>query len=201
MHGNVRLGVDIGGTFTDLYLDTPDGPVSLKVLTTHQAPEDGVIAGLEELLARARLEAGDVGLVIHGTTLATNALIERKGARTALLTTEGYRDTLEIASESRFDVYDVDLDLPRPLVPRSLRLEVAERMAADGSVLRPLDEPGVERLIEEQLRPRAIEAVAVGLVHAYANPAHEQRIAAMLRSALPDLAISLSSEVSPEMRE
>ncbi|MEZ5905504.1 MAG: hydantoinase/oxoprolinase N-terminal domain-containing protein [Geminicoccaceae bacterium] len=117
MHGNVRLGVDIGGTFTDLYLDAPDGPVSLKVLTTHRAPEDGVIAGLGELLAKAGLGAADIGLVIHGTTLATNALIERKGARTALLTTEGYRDTLEIASESRFDVYDVDLDLPRPLVP------------------------------------------------------------------------------------
>ncbi len=201
MHGNVRLGVDIGGTFTDLYLDTPGGPVSLKVLTTRQAPEDGVIAGLEELLARAGLAPADLGLVIHGTTLATNALIERKGARTALLTTEGYRDTLEIASESRFDVYDVDLDLPRPLVPRSLRLEVAERVAADGSVLRPLDEPGVERLIDEVLRPGTIEAVAVGLVHAYANPAHEQRIAEMLRAALPDLAISLSSEVSPEMRE
>ncbi|MEZ5860435.1 MAG: hydantoinase/oxoprolinase family protein [Geminicoccaceae bacterium] len=201
MHGNVRLGVDIGGTFTDLYLDAPDGPVSLKVLTTHRAPEDGVIAGLGELLAKAGLGAADIGLVIHGTTLATNALIERKGARTALLTTEGYRDTLEIASESRFDVYDVDLDLPRPLVPRALRLEVAERLAADGSVLRPLDEPGVLRLIEGVLRPRAIEAVAVGLVHAYANPAHEQRIAALLRAALPDLAISLSCEVSPEMRE
>ncbi|MGQ0677485.1 MAG: hydantoinase/oxoprolinase family protein, partial [Rhodospirillales bacterium] len=135
------------------------------------------------------------------TTLATNALIERRGAPTAFLTTLGFRDTVEIATEGRFDVYDVNLDLPRPLVPRHLRLEVKERVSARGEVLLKLDEPGVARLAEKTLKPGGIESVAVGFLHAYANPAHERRVRDILKKRMPALSVSLSSEVSPEMRE
>jgi N-methylhydantoinase A len=201
MSGQARIGVDIGGTFTDVALEIGTAQYTTKVLTTQAAPERGVMDAVARVLAEARLAPGDVGVVIHGTTLATNAIIERKGARTALLTTDGFRDTLQIASESRFEVYDVELDLPEPLVARDVRLEVRERMSARGDVLLELREDDVRRIVEEQLIPRDIESVAVAFVHAYANPAHELRVQALLRERLPELAISLSHEVSPEMRE
>jgi N-methylhydantoinase A len=196
-----RLAIDIGGTFTDLALAGPDGIVTTKLLTTMDAPERAVIEGARAILAEARIAPDAVRHVIHGTTLATNALIERKGARMAFITTEGFRDTLEIATEGRFDVYDLDLDLPAPLVPRRLRLEVPERMSAKGRVLRPLDEAAIDRLVTEVLDPERIEAVAVGLLHAYANHDHEQRVRDRLTRLHPGLSVSLSSEVSPEMRE
>src|SRR5579862_6525974 len=135
-----RLAVDIGGTFTDLALEHAGGLATAKVLTTPAAPEEGVMTGVRNVVAAAGVEPGDIRLVIHGTTLATNALIERKGARTALVTTEGFRDSLEIAYEHRFEQYDLYMERPEPLVSRDLRLEVPERLAADGSILLPFDE-------------------------------------------------------------
>jgi N-methylhydantoinase A len=195
-----RLAVDIGGTFTDLVLELPGGSVSLKVLTTPDAPERAVMEGTAAILERGGIRAADLGLVIHGTTLATNALIERKGARTALVTTRGFRDSLEMAYEHRFEQYDLYMERPEPLVPRPLRFEVPERMDADGSVLLPLDEDAVEDL-GRRLAAAEIGAVAVSFLHAYRNPAHEQRARALLTRFIPEARIALSSEVCPEIRE
>jgi N-methylhydantoinase A len=196
-----RLAVDIGGTFTDLVLALPDGGfVSGKVLTTPAAPAQAVLKGTADILAQAGLSAADLGLVIHGTTLATNALIERKGARTALVTTDGFRDSIEIAYEHRFEQYDLYMERPEPLVSRPWRLEVPERMAADGSVLLPLNEDAVHR-IGDQLVSLGIQAVAVSFLHAYANGDHEQRTREILARYLPRSVITLSSEVCPEIRE
>ncbi|MFM7414666.1 MAG: hydantoinase/oxoprolinase N-terminal domain-containing protein, partial [Alphaproteobacteria bacterium] len=146
MTKTARLAVDIGGTFTDLVLALPDRSLSAKVLTTPDAPERAVLEGTTAILAQAGIGAADLALVIHGTTLATNALIERKGARTALVTTEGFRDSLEIAYEHRFEQYDLYMERPEPLVARPWRFEVPERVAADGQVLLPMDEAAVERI-------------------------------------------------------
>ena len=196
----IRVGVDIGGTFTDVALETPERRFTEKILTTAQAPEAGVLAALRSVIAKAGVEAGEVGLIVHGTTLATNALIERKGARTALLTTEGFRDVLEIRHENRFEQYDINIDLPPPLVPRRLRLPVRERIDAQGEVLVPLDEPSVVRAIEA-LAAQEVEAVAVAFLHSFTNPDHERRLGEAIARRLPDVAVTLSSEVSPEMRE
>ena len=142
----------------------------------------------------------DVALVIHGTTLATNALIERKGARTALVTTEGFRDSIEMGTESRFEQYDIDMEKPVPLVPRRWRFPVPERLDAAGEPILPLDEAAVEA-VAGRLAAEGIESAAIGLLHSYVNPAHERRVREILREALPDLAITLSAEVAPEMRE
>ncbi len=200
MSTTCRVGVDIGGTFTDLVVETPGGLVTRKVLTTPRAPEEGVLAGLESALAAAGVTPAEVGLVVHGTTLATNAIIERKGTRTALVATEGFRDTLDIADEGRFDQYDVLIEKPKPLVPRHLRFTVPERVSAAGEVLLALDEAAVERLIP-RLREAEAGAVAVALIHAYANADHERRIKEILEPALPGVTICLSSEVCPEIRE
>src|SRR5262245_36595696 len=152
------------------------------------------------VIGEAGVAPGAVGLIIHGTTLATNALIERKGARTALLTTEGFRDVIEIRHENRFEQYDVNIDLPPPLVPRRLRLPVRERIDAQGSVLTPLDRSTVEQAIDELAAPED-EAVAVGLLHSSFNPEHERAVGAAVARRLPDVAVTLSCEVSPEMRE
>ncbi|HEV3185678.1 MAG TPA: hydantoinase/oxoprolinase family protein, partial [Xanthobacteraceae bacterium] len=195
-----RLGVDIGGTFTDVALDSGGRRYTAKVLTTPAAPERGVIAAIRTVLDEARVPASALSIIIHGTTLATNALIERKGAKTALITTHGFRDTVEIRHENRFEQYDVGIDLPPPLVPRRLRLTVNERIDAQGRVLTPLDEADVRRAMEDIERQDA-EAVAVGLLHSFTEPRHERRIAAMLKERLPRVAVTLSCEVSPEMRE
>jgi N-methylhydantoinase A len=144
----IRIGVDIGGTFTDVALEIGERRLTTKILTTPRAPEEGVLTALRAVIAEAGIAPADVGLIIHGTTLATNALIERKGAKTALVTTEGFRDVVEIRHENRFEQYDVDIDLPPPLVPRRLRLPVRERIDAQGEVLVPLDEASVARAIE-----------------------------------------------------
>ena len=196
-----RIAVDVGGTFTDVALELPEGGiVTAKVLTTPSVPEEGVVAAVRQAIAEAGVEPAAVGLVIHGTTLATNALIERTGARTALIVTEGFRDSVEMALENRFEQYDISIDRPAPLVPRHLRWPVTERMNHAGHVLVPLDEQSVHALLP-RLERHAIEAVAVGLLHSYANPAHERRVGAILHEALPDLRVTLSSEVCPEIRE
>ena len=195
-----RVAVDIGGTFTDVVLETGGRTVTTKVLTTHAEPAAGVVLGLQDVLARAGTNAADVGVVLHGTTLATNALIERRGARTALITTEGHRDVIEMAFENRFEQYDVNIDRPRPLVPRRWRLTVPERMNAAGEVLAPLEVGHVEALVQ-RLEADAIESVAVGFLHGYANPAHEEAVADVLGHELPDVAVTLASAVCPEIRE
>src|SRR5215469_7467921 len=151
-----RLAVDIGGTFTDIVLALPDRTLTAKLLTTHTAPDEAVIDGVRAILREACIAASSLDLVIHGTTLATNALIERKGARCALVTTAGFRDSLEIAYEHRFEQYDLYMERPEPLISRDLRLEVSERLAADGSVLLPFDDESLERLVP-RLRQHEIE--------------------------------------------
>ena len=195
-----RVAVDIGGTFTDVVLETDGRHVSTKVLTTHAEPAAGALHGLREVLERAGRTPADVGVVLHGTTLATNAIIERRGARTALVTTEGHRDVLEMAFENRFEQYDVNIDRPLPLVPRPWRLTVAERMNAAGEALVPLAAETVQALVPT-LREEGIESVAVGFLHGYANPAHELLTRDVLAEALPALSITLASEVCPEIRE
>lgn len=196
-----RLAVDIGGTFTDVVLELPEGGrVTTKLLTTYAHPGEAVLEGIARVLQQAGVEPSAVGLIIHGTTLATNALIERSGAVTALLTTRGHRDALEMAHEDRFEQYDVMIDRPRPLVPRYLRLPVRERLDRNGRVLIPLDEASIEAALPV-LDEHGVESVAIGYLHAFVNPQHEQRTAEMLQAARPDLSITLASEVCPEIRE
>ncbi|MDT8275124.1 MAG: hydantoinase/oxoprolinase family protein [Roseomonas mucosa] len=204
MSADIRLAADIGGTFTDLAVErvTEAGTErwTAKVLTTPSAPEKGLLEGVALVLEKAGLAASDVSLLVHGTTLATNAVIERKGARTALLTTEGFRDVLALGNESRYDQYDLNIALPEPLVPRRLRLPVPERLDHRGQVLLPLDENAVRAQVAA-MREQGVEALAIGFLHSFVNPEHERRAAAVVRDLWPELSISLSSEVSPEMRE
>ena len=195
-----RLAVDIGGTFTDVVVEHQGNQTTAKVLTTPRAPEEGVLEGVTLALAQAGLAVSDVGILIHGTTLATNAIIERKGAVTALITTEGFRDVLDIAYETRFDQYDIFLEKTAPLVPRYLRLTLPERIAVDGETLKPLDESALQALLPILDREN-VEAVAIGFLHAYADGAHERRVRDILAEARPNLMITMSSEVCPEVRE
>ena len=197
---SARLAIDIGGTFTDLAVEHDGRRATIKVLTTQAAPERGVIGGARAILQASGVTASDIDIVIHGTTLATNAVIERKGARTALLTTQGFRDVIAMGNESRYDQYDLNIVLPEPLVPRHLRLPVPERLDNEGNVLLPLD-VGAVRALVPALRREGVESIAVGLLHAFVNPAHERRVRGVLAEELPDIPVSLSSEVSPEMRE
>jgi N-methylhydantoinase A len=200
MPESVRLAVDIGGTFTDVVLETSSARYSAKVLTTKTTPEDGVLDGMLRALKLADMQPRQVGLIVHGTTLATNAIIERKGAMTALVTTQGFRDSIEMAQENRFEQYDIFIEKPEPLVPRTLRFTVPERIDAKGCVRLALDESAVERMAET-LKTRGIESIAIGFLHSYANPAHEKRAAEILAGKLPGMRISLSSEICPEVRE
>ena len=197
-----RIGVDIGGTFTDLvWVDDATGEVRVgKLLTTPKDPSQAVEQGVVTVLHDAGSQAADVRGVIHGTTLATNALIERKGARTGLLTTAGFRDAVEIGREGRYDMYDLFIDQPSPLVPRHLRLEVKERVMAGGSVLTPLD-GGSARAAIARLKDAGVEAVAICLLHAYRNPVHERALKDICAELLPGVPVSCSSEVVPEIRE
>lgn len=201
MAGQARLGVDIGGTFTDVVLETADGVQhSVKVLTTYAAPEEAIVDGLHQVCERAGVSPSVIGQIIHGTTLATNALIERRGAKTALITTKGFRDVIEMRTESRFEQYDLNLRLPEPLLPRNRRYVLSERMGSKGDVLIPLDRAEIEGLAE-QLKAAEYESIAIGLLHAYANDDHERMVAEVIAEKLPGVMISLSSEVSPQMRE
>ena len=195
-----RLAVDVGGTFTDVALEYMGGQVTTKVLTTPEAPERGVLDGIKKALTESELKPSDINLLIHGTTLATNALIERKGAKVALITTEGLRDSVEMAQENRFDQYDINIDRPTPLVPRYLRWGVRERLNVNGRPLIPITDESINSLLPK-IDKNEIEALAIGLIHSYANPAHELRIAEIISKARPELLITLSSEVCPEIRE
>ena len=198
---SVRLGADVGGTFTDIVLELDDGSfVSTKLLTTHDAPELAILAGIEQICAKHQLDLAQVSQVIHGTTLATNALIERRGASTAFVTTAGFRDVIETRTESRFEQYDLNIVLPKPLIERKDRFVVTERINARGEVLLPFDEAHATQVIE-QLRAGGYRSVAVGFLHSYQNPEHEQRFRALLRAAIDGVTVSISSEVSPQMRE
>lgn len=197
---SIRMGVDIGGTFTDVVLEVGEQQYSTKVLTTYMAPEDAIIDGMQQVCEQSGIQASQIEQIIHGTTLATNALIERRGARTALITTQGFRDVIEMRSESRFEQYDLNLTLPEPLLPRQQRYTLEERVGASGDVLIPLQRSEVEKLVE-QIKPLGYESIAVGLMHSYLNDSHEKMIREVLTEKLPEVSVSLSSEVSPQMRE
>ncbi|MGH7367746.1 MAG: hydantoinase/oxoprolinase family protein, partial [Candidatus Rokuibacteriota bacterium] len=196
------LGIDIGGTFTDLvaYDHDTGRRWSRKVLTTHDDPARAVAAGAADLLAQARLDAASFTRVVHATTLFTNALIERKGAITGLITTAGFADTLEIGRERKYELYDLAIAKPEPLVPRHLRLEAAERTRADGRIARRLD----TRMLAARaaaLARAGVEAIAVVFLHAYANPRHEAEAARLITKRHPGIAVTTSHEVAPEIRE
>jgi N-methylhydantoinase A len=196
----VRLGVDIGGTFTDVAMEIGEQLFSAKVLTTYAAPEQAILDGIEKVARDAGIGLGAIDLIIHGTTLATNALIERRGAKTALLTTKGFRDVIEMRTENRFEQYDLNIVLPAPLISRDRRYVVAGRMSASGRELQPLDERGV-REFAHTLRAQEFESVAIGFIHSYVNSAHEERAREIIQTIAPEISISISSEVSPQMRE
>ncbi len=197
-----RLGIDIGGTFTDAtLLDEETGALRIgKVSTTPADPARGFMDAAERILAAAGVKPAAVRYVVHATTVATNAIIEGKIARTGFITTDGFRDMLEIARQVRPSLYDLQFEKPRPLVPRQLCFGVTERLDARGNVLTPLGEESVRR-VAEQLRQAGVEAVAVCLLHAYVNPVHEKRVGEILRECCPGAVVSLSSEVAPEFRE
>jgi len=201
MAESVRIGADVGGTFTDIVLERPDGSfISTKLLTTTEAPERAILDGISQIASQAGVDLADVSQIIHGTTLATNALIERSGAATALVTTAGFRDVIETRTESRFEQYDLNIVLPPPLIPRRDRHVVTERLNARGEVLVPFDEAQAHTVIAA-LAEAEYKSVAVGFIHSYRNPVHEERFRDILRAELPDIAVSISSEVSPQMRE
>jgi len=195
----IRLGADIGGTFTDIALEVQARIYSTKLLTNYSAPEQAILDGIEIVVREAGISPADLDIVIHGTTLATNALIERRGARTALVTTEGFRDVIEMRTENRFEQYDLNLRLPAPLVPREHRYTVKGRIGAHGQELEPLDEAALDD-IADRIATGGFGAVAIGFIHSYANPAHERRAREILARKLK-LPISISAEVSPQMRE
>lgn len=193
--------MDIGGTFTDLLLVRQDGHTIIgKTLTTQGDPSLAVETALIEAFGADKVGGGERGTLVHGTTLVTNALIERKGAPTALLTTSGFRDALEIGRENRYELYDLNLELPRPLVPRYLRFDVPERIMTDGDVLQSLDEDFVRRLVAE-LRDKGIRAIAVCYLNSFRNPLHERRTAKIIAEVAPELRVSISSDVVAEIRE
>jgi N-methylhydantoinase A len=196
-----RLGFDVGGTFTDFVLQSPAGELTTaKRLTTYPDPSEACLAGLDALLAEAGVAWGDVTQAVHGTTLGSNVVIERKARGVGLLTTRGFRDVLVIGREKRYQVYDLQIEKPRPLVPRRSIAEVTERVLADGSVRTPLDEADARRAIRE-LVARGVTTLAICLLHAYLNPAHERRLAALAAEEAPQLTVTLSHEVSPTFRE
>lgn len=197
----LRAGIDIGGTFTDLSVLDDDGIVAVgKTLTTPGSPAQGVIDALEELLRANRIDANRIGALVHGTTLVTNALIERRGAHTALLTTEGFRDVVEMGREHRYDLYDLEIEMPVALVPRRLRIGVPERTLATGEVTLHLDEERVATAAAE-LVSAGVEAVAVCFLHSHVNPEHERRARDVIRQVAPSLRVALSSDINPEVRE
>lgn len=196
-----RVGVDIGGTFTDLLLVAEDGRAVIdKILTTSGDPSLAVDTAMRQAFSTGAAGPGERGTLVHGTTLVTNALIERKGAPTALLTTTGFRDAVEIGREHRYELYDLNLEMPKPLVPRYLRFDIPERMAADGVVLQPLDEDYLCRLVAE-LRDKGIRAIGVCYLNSFRNPDHERRTAELIAEIAPEMRVSLSSEVQAEIRE
>ena len=200
--GQHRVGVDIGGTFTDLVaFDDASGSFAVgKTLTTPRDPSEAVEALVRETLEREGIAAGAVRQLIHGTTLVTNAIIERKGSRTALLATRGFRDAIEIRRENRYELYDLMLEMPEPLVPRYLRFDVPQRTLSNGETLQELDETFVEQLARE-LAENGIEAVAIAFLNSFTNPTAEREARAIVQRVAPNIRVSVSSEVVPEIRE
>ncbi|MFK7853109.1 MAG: hydantoinase/oxoprolinase family protein [Granulosicoccus sp.] len=197
----LRLAIDIGGTFTDVVAETEDGLSSIKVLTSSDGPETAALAGIAVLLDRLSSEFNQIDSVVHGTTLATNALIERRGAQTAFITTAGFRDVLEMRNEKRFDQYELNIELPKPLIPRPLRYGIQERTLADGSVRKRPDDAEIDSLCQELLK-KNIDAIAIGFLHAYRNNTNEQYVASRIRDNLGNsVTICQSAEVSGEIRE
>jgi len=198
----LKLGIDIGGTFTDLVL-FDDGEQTLKftkTLTTYPDPTLGIYNGIEDLTKKFGMNLKSLETIVHGTTLITNAIIERKGSKTAFITTKGFEDVLEIGRELRYDIYDLFLTMPKPLVPRNLRYGVAERVDKDGNVLTALSNKELQAL-GRKLTENKVEAVGVCLLNSFANTDHEQRIGNYLSDHFPDIFCSLSSEIMPEIRE
>ncbi|OLS60337.1 hydantoinase/oxoprolinase family protein [Pseudomonas putida] len=195
-----RVGVDIGGTFTDIALDVDGVLHSTKILTDYELPERAILTGVRQVVEQAGLQLSDIHQLIHGTTLATNALIERRGARTAFITTEGFRDTLEMRTENRFEQYDINIALPPPLIDREHRYTLRERLDVKGRVLIAPVQAEVDALVE-RIAEGDYESVAIGFIHSYVNGAHERQLRDALQARLPQLSISISSEVSPQMRE
>jgi N-methylhydantoinase A len=202
MSAPVRIGVDVGGTFTDFVLvDNAKGTIRTgKRLTTPHDPSEAILEGVERILREAGRSMAEVSDIVHGTTLVTNTVIERKGAKVGLVTTRGFRDAHEMGKEMRYDLYDLFFDKPEPLVPRRRRVEVAERIDADGQVLLPLVESEAAGAAAALVR-EGVEAVAVCLMHSYRNPVHERRVGELLRDLMPGIPITLSSDVAPEIRE
>ena len=196
----IRLGVDIGGTFTDIVLENGSKKISVKILTTIDHPEIAILDGIGEVAEKAKIDVKEISQIIHGTTLATNALIERKGAKTALITTKGFRDVIEMRTESRFEQYDLNLKMPLPLISRDHRYVIDERVNAVGDVLVPINKRHVKDLIKN-IKKQNYESVAVGFIHSYANNSHETYVKEILIQDLPGTMVSISSEVSPQMRE
>jgi len=196
----IRMGVDIGGTFTDVVLEIGENQFSSKVLTTYIAPEDAIITGMKQVCEQADISPAKIEQIIHGTTLATNALIEQRGAKTAFITTEGFRDVIEMRTEGRFEQYDLNLSLPPPLVSREHRYSVAGRIAATGRELVALDETALES-IAAKIRETGYTSIAIGFIHSYVNDAHEKRAREIISRLIADVSISISCEVSPQMRE
>ena len=202
VRNKIRIGADVGGTFTDVVLEANGEIFSTKVLTTYESPEIGILQGIHAVIADSETSLSELDSFIHGTTLATNALISRTGAKTAFITTNGFRDTIEMRTESRFEQYDLNLELPKPLIERKDRYVLSERISADGSVLLPFDEMEAKNLIKHlSLEDNGYEAVAVGFIHSYMNDKHESLFQEMLLDQLPNIKVSISSEVSPQMRE
>lgn len=196
----VRVGVDIGGTFTDVAMEVDSTLHSIKVLTDYSFPENAIAKGIRLVAELAGVELSQIDTIIHGTTLATNALIERRGAKTAFITTKGFRDVIEMRTESRFEQYDLNIVLPAPLVGRDERFVVDERIGADGSVLKALDIAEVDALCD-RIIAAGYESVAIGFIHSYLNASHEKAVRDRLLAKKPDLSVSISAEVSPQMRE
>ena len=197
------MAIDVGGTFTDVVLfDRESGVLRFaKVLTTPDDPSRGSIEGAREILERAGAAPNSIAEMVHASTVATNAVLERKGAKIGLLTTHGFRDTLEIGRESRYDIYDLNLRMPAPLVPRQRRLEVKERVSVEGEILIPLDENQAAKAIAELVDQHEIEALAICLLNGFAFPDHERRLVAIARELYPDLVVSASHQVAAEIRE
>jgi N-methylhydantoinase A/oxoprolinase/acetone carboxylase beta subunit len=198
----LTIGVDVGGTFTDFFFyDLVSGRIETeKLLTNASEPEKSIVEGIRNGLNRLAARGSDIQSIIHGTTLIVNAIIERKGARTGLLTTKGFRDIIEARKEKRYDLYDLGLELPEPLVPRRFRIGITERLDQDGNTVTPLNEREVQTAVQ-QLQSAGIESLALCFLHSYRNPLHERTAAELIRNHFPALPVCLSSEVVPEIRE
>jgi N-methylhydantoinase A len=196
----MRLAIDIGGTFTDIVLEDKTNLLTKKVLTSTSQPEVAVIEGVEELLQENKIKSSDIKMIIHGTTLATNAVIERKGAKTCFITTEGFRDVLDIGYESRFDQYDILIEKTMSLVPRKYRYVIEERTDINGSIIKPINAKKFQSLVDT-IKKEKFESIGIGFLHSYANSKNENDLKEFLLKHLPDVEVSISSDVCPEIRE